>query len=451
MVEAEATADMQFETDRARFIGRGRSIANAAAITDGRPLTKTVGTVLDPVLSLRPRVTIAPGKVARVAFWTVIAPTRQELLDLVDKHHDRSAFDRVNTLAWTQAQVQLRDLEVEADEAADFQRLAAPILYADQRFRTGSEALARGAGSQAGLWPQSISGDFPIVLVRIDDIEDIAQVRQLLLAHEYWRLKQLNVDLVIVNERASSYVQDLQIATETAVRTSQSRPRFGAEATLGAIYALRSGFMTAQTRALLQSVARVSLLARPGPIADQLARLPQSRLWPKPEPRRRPASPPPRLPRAAAPGGLEFFNGLGGFDKNGRRDVTILNAGDATPASWINVIANPGFGFQVSAEGSGFTWAENGRENQLTACPNDPVVDPSGEAIYVRDETSGEVWTPTAQPVRDGGGYVARHGFGYSRFEHEANGIGLDLLQFVPCADPIKISRLTVCNLTGSP
>ena len=451
VVEAEAAAAMQYETDRAHFIGRGRSITNAAAIMDDRPLSNTVGTVLDPVFSFRQRVTIAPGKVARVAFWTVIAPTRQELLDLIDKHHDRSAFDRAKTLAWTQAQVQLRHLDVEAEEAADFQRLAAPILYAAERFRAGSEAIARGAGSQAGLWSQSISGDFPIVLLRIDDIEDIAQVRQLLRAHEYWRLKRLNVDLVIVNERASSYVQDLQIAIETAVRTSQSRPRFGAEPTLGAIYALRSDLMSAETRALLQSVARVSLLARRGPIAVQLARLPQSRTWPKPEPRRRSATAATRLPRAAAQRGLEFFNGLGGFDKDGREYVTILNAGDATPAPWINVIANPDFGFQVSAEGSGFTWAENSRENQLTAWSNDPVMDPSGEAIYIRDETSGEVWTPTAQPVRDGGAYIARHGFGYSRFEHEANGIGLDLLQFVPCADPIKISRLIVRNLTGSP
>ena len=451
VVEAVAGADLQYETDRARFIGRGRSIDTAAAIVDGRPLSNTVGTVLDPVFSLRQRVTIAPGKVARVAFWTVVASTRAELLDLIDKHHDRSAFDRAKTLAWTQAQVQLRHLDVEAEEAADFQRLAAPILYADQRFRVGSEAITRGAGSQSGLWPQSISGDFPIVLLRIDDLEDIAQVRQLLRAHEYWRLKRLSVDLVIINERASSYVQDLQVAIETAVRTSQSRPRFGTEPTHGAIFALRADLMGAETRALLQSVARVSLLARRGPIADQLARLPPSKVWPAPERRRKVALLATRPPQSSVHIGLEFFNGLGGFDKNGREYVTILNAGDATPAPWINVVANPAFGFQVSATGSGFTWAQNSRENQLTAWSNDPVMDPAGEAIFIRDESTSDVWTPTAQPVRDGGTYIARHGFGYSRFEHEAGGIEAVLLQFVPVSDPIKISRLTLRNLSGAP
>ena len=451
VVEAVTAAGMQYETDRARFIGRGRSIDTAAAIVDGKPLSNTAGPVLDPIFSLRQRVTIAPGKVARVAFWTVVASTRAGLLDQIDKHHDHSAFDRAKTLAWTQAQVQLRHLDVEAEEAADFQRLAAPILYADQRFRAGSDAILRGAGAQSGLWPQSISGDWPIVLLRIDDLEDIAQVRQLLRAHEYWRLKRLNVDLIIVNERASSYVQDLQIAIETAVRTSQSRPRYGAEPTHGGIFALRADLMNTETRSLLQSVARVSLLARRGPIADQLARLPPSKPWPLPERRRKPGLPATPTSQSSVHTGLEFFNGLGGFDKNGREYVTILKAGDTTPAPWINVIANPGFGFQVSATGSGYTWALNSRENQLTAWSNDPVTDPAGEAFYIRDEITGEVWTPTAQPVRDSGTYTARHGFGYSRFEHEAGGIEAVLLQFVPTDDPVKISRLTLRNLSATP
>ena len=185
VVEGEIAADPEYETDRARFLGRGRTVGTAAVIADRSPLSNTVGTVLDPILSLRHTVTIPPGKVARVSFWTVVAPSRAELLDLVDKHHDRSAYDRAKTLAWTQAQVQLRHLDVKADEAADFQSLAAPILYADRRFRAPSDAIIRGLAPQSNLWPHGISGDLPIVLVHIDDIEDIAQVRQLLRAHEY--------------------------------------------------------------------------------------------------------------------------------------------------------------------------------------------------------------------------------------------------------------------------
>ena len=450
VVQGESIGDPQYETDRARFVGRGRTAGTAAAVMEGSRLSNTVGTVLDPVFSLRRRVQIRPGDVARIAFWTIVASSREELLDLVDRHHDRSAYDRARTLAWTQAQVQLRHLDIEADEAADFQSLAAPILYSDRRFRAPPDTIIQGAGPQSGLWQHGISGDLPIVLLRIDDIEDIGQVRQLLRAQEYWRMKRLAVDLVIINEHASSYNQNLQVAIETAVRSSQARPVLGEALAQGSAYTLRADLMSVDARARLQSIARVALMARRGPIADQIARLapaiaPVSAA--RNVPKRRAESPSP----ASAPIALEFFNGLGGFDKDGTEYVTILQAGRATPAPWINVIANPGFGFQVSAEGSGYTWAANSRENQLTPWSNDPVGDPAPEAFYVRDEETGELWSPTAQPIRDGGTFIARHGFGYSRFAHQAGGVALELLQYVPFADPIKISRLTLRNLSGKP
>ncbi len=449
VVEGEIAAAPQYETDRSRFLGRGRAVARAAALVDGRSLSNSVGTVLDPIFSLRQRLIIHPGKVARVAFWTIVASSRAELLDLVDKHHERNAFDRAKTLAWTQGQVQLRHLGIAAGEAADFQRLAAPILYADSRFRVSSEAILRGAGSQSGLWPYAISGDLPIVLLRIDDMGDMAQVGQLLRAHEYWRMKRLAVDLVILNEHAASYRQDLQVAIETAVRSSQSRPRLGDVPAHGSVYTLRADLMNAKARSLLNSAARVVLYARRGSIADQIAgmRPPLTGAPPIRRPKATIAPRQPVPPRATT--NLEFFNGLGGFDKDGREYVTILAGDRIPPAPWINVIANSGFGFQVSSEGSGYTWAESSRENQLTQWSNDPVIDPASEATYVRDEITGDLWSATAQPIRDGGTYIARHGFGYSRFEHEANGIAVDLLQFVPLVDPVKISRLTLRNLSG--
>ncbi|RYF23677.1 MAG: glycosyl transferase, partial [Comamonadaceae bacterium] len=463
VVEGLSTAATQYESDRARFLGRGRTAATAQALMDGAELSGTAGTVLDAIFSVRHRVRIAPGRMARLAFWTLVAPTRESLLDLLDQHHDHSAYERVRTLAWTQAQVQLRHIGIQGPEAADFQRLAAPILYADARFRAPQEAMARGAGPQSDLWRHAVSGDLPIVLLRIDDAEDIAQVRQLLRAHEYWRMKGLSVDLVIINERASSYVQDLQTAIETAVRRSQSRPRLDGEGLArGVVHTLRADLMDAPARALLHSAARVVLTARLGSIEQQTALLAVAASSPLPAATPRPttqgqgpapataASTPRERAESAAPGldtaQLEFFNGLGGFDRDGTEYVTVLADGHTTPAPWINVIANPDFGFQVSADGSASTWAGNSRENQLTPWSNDPVTDPSGEAFFVRDEASGQLWSPTAQPIRGDGTYVARHGHGYSRFTHEAHGIALELLQFVPLHDPVKVSRLTLHN-----
>ncbi|WP_218939141.1 GH36-type glycosyl hydrolase domain-containing protein [Pseudomonas nicosulfuronedens] len=452
VVEGEVIGETQYESDRARFLGRGRTLREAQAVLGHRALDNSQGSVLDPIFSLRLRLRVAPGKVARVAFWTLVASTREALLDLIDKHHERNAFERAKTLAWTQAQVELRDLGIDAEEAADFQRLAAPILYADYRWRAPQEALRRGAGRQSGLWPLAISGDLPIVLLRIDEIDDLSLLRQLLRAREYWRMKGLDVDLVIVNERASSYVQDLQTAIETAVRSSPTRQRSEGHASRGAVYTLRADLMTVEARELLNAVARVNLLARRGSIAAHLGRLPLAK--PRPSAARHAPAALPLLPATEGTSSdepLEFFNGLGGFALGGREYHIILNNGHTTPAPWINVIANPAFGFQVSAQGSGYTWAGNSRDNQLSPWSNDPVIDPAGEAFYLRDEDSLALWGVTARPIRDAGLYRAAHGFGYSRFSHTAHGIEAQLLQYVPLDDPLKISRLTLRNTSGRP
>jgi len=445
VVEGTETAPPQIETDRARFIGRGRDISQAAMAQ--AHLSGTTGTVLDPVFAIRRRVLVPAGGMARVTFWTLAAETSDRLLELVDRHRDISAFERAATLAWTKAQVQLRHLDVTSADAADFQRLAGFILRSDARLRVSAGRLAAGAGPQSGLWSLGISGDLPLVVLQIEDAEDAAQVRQLLAAHEYWRARQLAVDLIILNDRDSSYVQDLQAVIETAVRSSQSRPRTDdvMRPGKGAVYALRADMMTPDMRALLLSAASVVMTARRGTIGfqlDSLSDVPATTVLTRPPVLRIPPSPGPIEP-------LEFFNGTGGFAADGREYVSVLQDGESTPAPWLNVIANPGFGFQVSVEGSGHTWAENSRENQLTPWSNDPVSDPPGEAVYLRDLDSGEVWTPTALPIRGPGRYIARHGFGYSRFEHEAQGIAAEMVQFVPMDDPVKITRLTLTNRTS--
>ncbi len=449
-VEEQAAGVVQYETDRARFLGRGRSVRSPASVIDGRPLSNTVGAVLDPIFSLRCRVRLAPGATAHAIFSTVVAESREQVLDLADKYRESGTFERAATLAWTQAQVQLHHLGIEGDEAHLFQRLANRILYSDPSLRPSSGLLARNERGAPGLWGHGISGDLPIVLVRIDEAEDLAIVRQLLRAHEYWRLKLLDVDLVILNEHGATYAQDLSDALETIVRASQSPVVRGGPAGRGRVYILRGDQLSAEDRTVLQAAARAVLLSRRGSLADQVIRLER--------PAGEAVAPPPevRETREARSGAtvlrpeLEFDNGLGGFADGGRAYVTILGPGQTTPAPWVNIVANPSFGFQVSESGSGYTWSGNSRENQLTPWSNDPVSDPVSEAIYIRDDDTGELWGPTALPIRcEESTYIARHAAGYSRFEHLHDGIDLNLVQFVALDDPLKISVLKIENRSG--
>ena len=430
VIEGTTTAGPEFETDRMAFIGRGRELRAPLALLPGRALSGSCGTVLDAVFALRYRLRVPAGGTARIAFWTCVAPARAQVLELADKHRDANAHVRAATLAWTQAQVQLRHLGIDASQANLFQQLAGRILYADAAARPAGDAIRRGASGPQPLWSQGISGDLPIVMLRIEETEDLPAVSQLLQAHEYWGIKRLSVDLVIFNERGASYVQDLQVALESMVRVAQGRHRIAGADTRGKVFVLRADLITSETRSALFAVARVVLSGRRGSLADQVERMqPTPTLAPR-EPRRPQAGRPPPGTEPENVRTLEFFNGLGGFAAQGR-EYTIA-ATQPTPAPWINVIANRHFGFHVSAEGTGFTWARNSRENTLTPWSNDPVTDRPGEVIYLRDEESGEVWSPTPAPIRlEQAHYSCTHGFGYTRFQQRSHGLALELTLLV--------------------
>jgi cyclic beta-1,2-glucan synthetase len=438
---------LEYETDRARFIGRGHGVQRPVAVMDGRPLSNTVGAVLDPIFSLRTRVRVMPGSTIKICFATMVAAEREQLLALADKYHDAATFERISMLAWTHAQVQLHHLGVGADEANLFQYLADGLLYSDPTLRPLSNVLKRATGSARGLWRHGISGDLPLLLLRIDDADEREIVRQLLRAHQYWRSKRLAVDLVLLNAKGMSYAQDLQLFLEGMVRASQTPSM--QDPRQGGIFVLSAELLADEERDLLESAARIILDSKHGSLAEQVLRL--RRAKGKSAPRAGHAPP----LRAAEPGALPhpalvFFNGLGGFTEDGREYVTLLGPRLYTPLPWVNVIANEQFGFLVSESGSSYTWSLNSRENQLTPWSNDPVTDRSGEALYIRDQDTGEVWTPTALPIRVAhASYIARHGQGYSRFEHLSHRIHSELVQFVAGDLPVKVSILTLENRSG--
>jgi cyclic beta-1,2-glucan synthetase len=443
-VEGEPASPPQYETDRARFLGRGREIRTPLCVYDGAPLSGTTGAVLDPIVSLRQRLLIAQGATVRLVFTTLVARSREEALQTAEKYHQPATFERESSLAWTQAQVQLHHLRITQEEAHLFQRLANRLLYADPTLRAAPSVIEANRSGASGLWPYGISGDLPIALVRIERDEERDVVRQLLRAHEYWHMKGIAADLVILNATGASYAQGLQESLEGMVRASQAA---GEEQRTrhGRVYLLRADLVSSRDQDLLRAAARIVISAHRGTLSEHAVRLARPRPGPVP-PRLRPpretvdiVSPPVM--------DLELNNGLGGFAAGGREYVTVLSEGQWTPAPWINVVANPAFGFQVSESGAGSTWSVNSRENKLTPWTNDPISDTPGETFFVRDEESGLTWGPTLLPIREEPWpYVIRHGQGYSRFEHESHGIALDLVQFVPVQDPVKISRLRLEN-----
>ncbi len=445
-VHGVGIGEISYETDRMRFIGRGHSVAAPKAMTDPAALSGSEGSVLDPIVAIRRQITLDPEETATINVVSGIGATRDACLGLVEKYQDWRLADRVFDLAWTHSQVLLRQLNATEADAQLYGRLAGSIIYANSSLRADPSVLIKNARGQSGLWGYAISGDLPIVLLRIGDPANIELVRQIVQAHAYWRLKGLAVDLVIWNEERAGYRQGLHeqimglIAAGTEANVTD-RP--------GGIFVRPADQISSEDRVLLQTVARAIISDSRGSLVDQINRrgpveVPVPRLTPM---RNRRAEPPAAaaLPRRD----LIFFNGLGGFTPDGREYVITTAPGQVTPAPWVNVLANPNFGTVVSESGCAYTWSENAHEFRLTPWHNDPVSDASGEAIYIRDEETGHFWSPTPLPSPGATPYATRHGFGYSVFEHLERGIRSELWVYVARDAPVKFMVLKVRNESG--
>jgi len=441
------------ETDRSRFIGRGRSLHAPQALRQSGALSGSAGSVLDPVAATRRVITLEPGQTATVDIVYGMADTREACVALAHKYVDRRLADRVFELAWTHSHVVLRQINASEADSQLYARLAGAIVYSQPVLRANANMLLRNHRSQSGLWGYAISGDLPIVLLQVSDASNIDLVRQMVQAHAWWRLKGLAVDLVIWNEERDVYRQRLQEQILGLIAS-------GIEAHVvdrpGGIFVRQVEQIAGEDRILLQAVARAIITDRHGSLAEQVMRkaVAERRVAPF-EPRRAAESARP-VQRQAAVRELGFYNGFGGFTPDGREYVIAPPAGRRPPAPWVNVLANPRFGTVVSEGGSAYTWCENAHELRLTPWHNDPVTDVGGETIYLRDEESGEVWHPTSLPdpgdERDDSDalpYLTRHGFGYSVFEHDAAGIHSELTVFVAIDAAVKFSVLVLRNDSG--
>ncbi|MBN1263929.1 MAG: hypothetical protein JXA25_00445 [Anaerolineales bacterium] len=432
----------EYETDRRVFIGRGHTLQNPMGIET--TLNNTEGYVLDPVLCISREVNLPPGQSAQLVSLLGVAETRNKVLGLVDKYHDPAVIERAFEIAWASAQLELRSLRILPDEARRFQKLAGYMLYPSAYLRAPSDRIEANHKGQSGLWPYGISGDLPILLITIADVGDLGLVRQMLPAQAYWRQHGLLTDLVILNEESSSYDQPLM---ERLERLIQSYSMYTGKDQPGGVFLRAVDQIAEEDLTLLHAVARVSLVAARGPLAQQISVSYETVEEPELLKIKRIEDEPSRkLPFMELP----YFNSLGGFSKNGREYVIYLGPDSNTPAPWVNVIANPQFGTLISETGAGFTWYGNSQRNRLTQWSNDPVLDPHSEVIYIRDEESGCFWNPTAGPIRERSAYRVFHGAGYSRFEHNSHAIEQLLTTFVPVdengGEAVKISKLTLSN-----
>lgn len=435
-----------YETDRARFIGRGRSILRPAALDECGPLSGTAGAVLDPCVAIRRTVGLAPGGTARLDLIIGVSPTRDAAMAMIAKYQDHRTVDRVLEAAPPCSPSAPGRLRAGEAEARHYGQLASAVIFADRIWRAPASVLRRNRKGQSGLWRFGISGDLPIVLLRVSEADGLELVRDMLEAHAYWRRHGLPIDLVIWNEDSTGYRdvlgnQVLELVAAGADAHLVDKP--------GGVFVRHFDSFSEEDRVLLRAVARIVIRDADGSFVEQLERWTRA---PRPArasmlaPVQQVVAPEAPVEPASPRDDLIFANGIGGFTQDGREYIIDLPPGRHTPAPWVNVIANPQLGTVVSESGSAYTWFGNAQQYRLTPWNNDPLGDPSGEVIYIRDEASGRFQSPMPWPRTSDAAYTCRHGFGYSVFEHLEDELASELKTYVAVDAPVKFLSLTIKN-----
>ncbi len=434
---------IQSEADRQKFIGRSRTLRNPQALFSGTYLSGSSGATLDPIFSLGAEITLAAHEHKQIVYLTFAAESRDEILEIARRYHSWELIERSFNQSDINSQSRMNKEGIDSDFLQDILKTFSALVFPNKATRALEEVLTKNRLGQSALWRFGISGDFPILLVSLAEIDQLDILREALMVYKFLRIRRYKIDLVILNQQTTNYGAEMNELVQRLIRKMESEDFLNLR---GGIYILYQDQIGSDESTLIMSAARVVLKGERDGLHSQLPdyavqvlHLPEftpSLVITYVEPIAR-----------VLPADLQFNNGYGGFSANGEEYYVDNPPGKPTPAPWVNVIGYAGFGFMVSESGSQTTWAINSGENRLTPWSNDPVRDPSGEVLYLRDEETGEFWSATPQPASKDHHFTIRHAAGYSIFEHQSHGLEQHLAVYASPNDPVKIIRLKVTNL----
>ncbi len=450
LISEDGISSHRHEADRNVFIGRGHTIQNPVALTSDLYLTGSSGATLDPIFALGREIELNAHSNFKLAYLTFIGESRDEILSIAQKYQQWTFIDRSFQLADIFSHSHFNKQGVNSKKLKEILQILSNLIYPSRNSRSAEEIISSNRLGQSGLWRFGVSGDFPILLVSIDDVHQTDLIREALIVYKYLRSRRYQIDLIILNEQHTNYGAELSGFIIRLIRNMNCEDFLNQR---GGIYLLHSDQMDKNEKILIQTAARVVFKGSEGSLESQLG------AYIKPIhhlPKFLPTSQSKKVIMADLSsyeeklgGKIEtvFNNGFGGFSTDGKEFVINYQPGKMTPAPWVNVIGYPQFGFMVSESGSQCTWSLNSGENRLTPWSNDPVRDPSGEILYLRDEETGEVWNPTPLPAGATQPYRIRHGSGYTIFEHYSHDLIQTLTLFASPTDAVKIIHLKLKNL----
>lgn len=432
-----------FEADRRAFLGRGGSLKTPRGIADG--LTETTGWTLDPVMVLQARLELAPLEQRQCAFITIAGGSPETVFDTAERYATLASLEWTLDDAKREAAREAHDIDINQQQIFLAQALASCIADPPSGLRAETAVRRANKFGQPRLWTLGVSGDVPILLAHIDDTNENDLLKSLIRIHALWRRRSFHVDLILLRTGVSGYVEPVRERVLSLIRDVGAHDILGRR---GGIHIFFADQLTPEDQRFLESAARIIIDEKRGALSQQIADANRPR--PQPplfEPTGAPLQQASTLPPLPT---LSFANSQGGFANGGQEYLISLEQGEHTPAPWSNVLANEGFGCLSTEAGLGFTWAVNSGENRITHWSNDPVCDPPSEALYLRNEQTGDVWSITPLPAGREDACRVRHGAGYTTWMKYSHELEQEQTVFVAPHDPVKLIRLRLRNLEGT-
>ena len=448
--EHETIGDLEVEIDKEKFLGRDFNLI-PEMVRDSKPYSQNMGLVTDPCLASKKTIKINPGEEVNFDLIICVSESKDLILEFLEKYKNSKVITKTFELARAKVEAESIYLGLKGTDIEKYQKLLSYTIFNNILKKITLKGLTKKVYSQEDLWKFGISGDIPIILVKIEDLNDMYVVRDIIKAHEYFRSKNIKVDLVILDKEENSYNQYISYEIENVILNSQVEYL---KNITGGIFVINSNQIDKNDLQLLEFKANVTINAKSGDIKTILDDLEDEYLKETKDlgfDNRHPfeyvfqeeVNNSLNTPMEK----LKYFNEYGGFEKNGLEYVIKTDKQNKIPTTWSMIIGNETFGSVITQNLGGFTFHKNSRLNRLSAWNNNPVMDLPSEIIYLKDYKSGKKWSLSSNINNNNNDSYLYFGMGYVKYKSIQNNIEHELDIFIPQKDNIKINLLKLKNL----
>lgn len=207
IIEEYPEMKFEIELDKAKIIGRGRNLKNPLIANQDRMFSNNITSVANTVIALKRNIVLKEKESLVINFYSIVSESIEEIESLYEKYTKFDSAKRMFELAIGRSLIENRFLGFKGKEIINFNKILSEVINGSDSLKKYEDEISKNKLKQSDLWKFGISGDLPIILVKIKDVNDAFILKKYVRAQEYFYHKKIKMDLVILNEEENSYEQ----------------------------------------------------------------------------------------------------------------------------------------------------------------------------------------------------------------------------------------------------